>query len=131
MKALITEEEAINELANELGEATQKFYRATLKQLVGYKVWLGRKITESPLYGQYGENLIGRLVQESGLRETILYEAVKMYEVEQLTPATEKKFLESFDDQYSSWNEYRAERLGVSTGGKLEPKCKQCQLHCK
>jgi len=46
-KAII--EQSIKDLAEELYEGTQKFYKRSLLSVVAYKIWLARKIISSPL----------------------------------------------------------------------------------
>lgn len=110
----------------------EKFYKAALTQLVAYKVYLGRAITTSSIYGAYGENMIEDISRETSISRTVLYDAIKMYEKERLTPKKEKEFIKSFPGKYDSWNDFKTKRL--STGGKSTPEkkveCKHCPLHC-
>lgn len=101
----------IDELAEKLYGGTQKFYRHTLDGLITYKVWLGREIIKSPLYKQYGENLIEQLSDKTGLNHTVLYDAVNMYSREKLTEAKEKAFIKEFAEKFSSWNDYKRKAL--------------------
>jgi hypothetical protein len=122
----------IDELAEKLYDGSQRFYRSTLSQLIAYKVYLGREITESPLHKTYGADLSGQLSRKTGISETVLYDAVQMYEKEKLTPAREKKFIIEFTENYSSWSDYRRKTLLLKSPSTddSETKCKHCQLHC-
>ena len=124
--------ETIESLANEIGEAKLKFYGAALNQLVAFKSYVGRCIVNaSHIEKKYGNDFLGKLAKETGLSETILKDCRSMYEVEELTPAKEQKFIQGFTSEYSSWNDYLNKRLGRKTEKVIGTgECKHCNIHC-
>lgn len=132
---------ALEDLCEDIYKSQQSFFRATLRQLVTLKAYMGRKIFLSPLYRSYGDDLIGMISQGSGISRKVLEDAVHMYRREQLTPGKEVKFVEKFEEQYQSWNEYREKRLiaKIVPSTKLltakedyGPICNRCPIlgHC-
>lgn len=133
MAGKIVKYQTIEMLASEIGEAKLKFYGAALVQLVAFKVYVGRLITSSPhIEKKYGGGFIPKLAEETGLSESILKDCRECYEIEKLNPAREKKFIQSFAGEFSSWNDYLCKRLGRQKALKsatADGECKHC-FHC-
>ena len=126
--------QTIENLADEIGEAKELFYSSALLTLVAFKVHIGRCIRNAPqIEKKYGGSFIPKLSAETGLSESILKDAAEMYKTEKLSPLREKRFIQSFVGEYSSWNDYLTKRLDrkKAIGAGESEKCKHCPIHCK
>lgn len=124
--------ETIEQLSERVWHGAQKFYQDSLAGLIEFKVWLGHTVRTSSLWGQYGEGLVDEVAKHTHLKKTVIYESVKMFEEEQLEqPKNQKLFLDTFTEQYSSWNDYKEQKgwKKLSAGGG-KSECKHCPIHC-
>lgn len=97
----------------ELGEFKQKFFSHTLKSLIVFKVELGRRLIASEFYGRYGAEFFPRVSVETGISQTSLKDAAEIVEKEKITTNEKaKKFIASFEENYSSWNDCKIKLLG-------------------
>ena len=129
MKSMKNEigENDIEKVIDEIGEAKQTFFRATLKQMVAFKCFLGRKLSDS----KWGDGAVALIADKVGISETTLFDAQKMYRQELLSAPKEAKFVEKFIEEYSSWNDYKSKKLYLDKSPSVDSdKCKGCKIHC-
>lgn len=125
-KSLTNYETEIDKIADEIYEAKQSFFRATLKQMIAFKCFLGRKLSDT----KWGDGAVVQIADKVGISETTLFDAQKMYRQEKLTAPKEKEFVEKFTEDYSSWNDYKQKKFALNCPSVDKDECKHCKAHC-
>lgn len=117
---------ALDGVAEEIWDAKQAFFRSTLVQLVAFKVFVGRRLSAAG----YGDGAVDYVSEKTGISRSVLHDAQKMYREERLTAKSERSFIESFPERFSSWREYKMKLHGNVARGRESDGCGHCPLHC-